>query len=346
MADRQPADSARFEALVTQLDEALLPRVVKVQRLTPTIVEVIVKGRFVARKFEPGQFYRLQNYETSSHTIEGNRLTMEGIALTGAWVDRENDLLSMIVLEMGASSRLCALLKPGDPVVVMGPTGTPSEIPENETVCLVGGGLGNAVHLSIAKALKERGSRVLYFAGYRRPEDLFKQPEIEAVTDQVVWAVDGGRPIEVHRADDKQFLGNIVQAMEAYATGKLGPPKFPFSRVDRIIVIGSDRMMAAVAASRHTTLKPYLKENHLAIASINSPMQCMMKEVCAQCLQRHVDPVTGKEEFVFSCYNQDQACDSVDWENLNERLKMNTVAEKLSSRHLDYLLARAKTERI
>jgi hypothetical protein len=30
----------------------------------------------------------------------------------------------------------------------------------------------------------------------------------------------------------------------------------------------------------------------------------MMKEVCAQCLQRHVDPETGKEYFVFSCFNQ------------------------------------------
>jgi len=60
--------------------------------------------------------------------------------------------------------------------------------------------------------------------------------------------------------------------------------------VDRIIAIGSDRMMAAIKLARLTTLDPYLKEDHVAIASINSPMQCMMKEVCAQCLQRHVRP--------------------------------------------------------
>ena len=54
---------------------------------------------------------------------------MEGIALTGAWVDKERGLLSLIALELGVSSRLVAYLKKGEPVVVMGPTGTPTEIP-------------------------------------------------------------------------------------------------------------------------------------------------------------------------------------------------------------------------
>ena len=63
------------------------------------------------------------------------------------------------MLEMGVSSRLCATLKPGQKVVVMGPTGTPTEIPENETVLLAGGGLGNAVLFSIAKALREKDDR-------------------------------------------------------------------------------------------------------------------------------------------------------------------------------------------
>jgi len=51
---------------------------------------------------------------------------------------------------------------------------------------------------------------------------------------------------------------------------------------------------------------------HLALGSINSPMQCMLKEICAQCLQPHRDPHTGKRSYVFSCFNQDQDLDSVD----------------------------------
>ena len=64
-------------------------------------------------------------------------------------------------------------------------------------------------------------------------------------------------------------------------------------------------------------------------------MQCMMKEVCAQCLQRHVDPETGKESFVFSCYNQDQNLDNVDFDFLNSRLKANSVLEKISNMWFD-----------
>ena len=60
-----------------------------------------------------------------------------------------------------------------------------------------------------------------------------------------------------------------------------------------MIVIGSDRMMQAVGVARHGVLAPYLQPGHTAIGSINSPMQCMMKEVCAQCLQPQIDPVTG-----------------------------------------------------
>jgi hypothetical protein len=67
-------------------------------------------------------------------------------------------------------------------------------------------------------------------------------------------------------------------------------------------------------------------------------MQCMMKEICAQCLQRHVDPATGKEVFVFSCFNQDQSLDHVDFGNLRDRLRVNGVLEKLSNLWLEHLL--------
>jgi NAD(P)H-flavin reductase len=265
-------------------------------------------------------------------------LLMEGIALTGAWVDRDKGLLSLIALEMGVSSRLCAYLRPGEPVVVMGPTGTPTEIPRGESVLLAGGGLGNAVLFSIAKALRDNGNKVLYFAGYKKGEDLFKREDIEAATDQVIWSTDIGAEIAPGRPQDSHFRGNIVQAMVAYGEGRLGAQLVPLPDITRLIAIGSDRMMAAVKAARYAALAPYIRKEHVGIASINSPMQCMMKEICAQCLQKHVDPATGKEEFIFSCFNQDQEMDRVDFPNLNMRLRQNTVQEKLSNRWLDHLL--------
>ena len=344
LARLDPAKQAQrdtaWSTLVGRLDDQLLARVEYVQRLTATIVEVVVRAPAAARHFQPGQFYRLQNFETITPRVEQSTpLLMEGIALTGAWVDREKGLLSLIALEMGVSSRLCAYLRPGEPVVVMGPTGTPTEIPHGTDVLLAGGGLGNAVLFSIAKALRENGNRVLYFAGYKKGEDLFKREEIEAATDQVIWSTDMGAAIEPGRPQDSHFRGNIVQAMVAYGEGRLGQQAVPLSGISRLIAIGSDRMMAAVKAARYGVLAPHIRPEHVAIASINSPMQCMMKEICAQCLQKHVDPATGKEEFIFSCFNQDQEMDRVDFPNLNMRLRQNTVQEKLSSRWLDHLLA-------
>src|SRR6185503_426488 len=335
---RQRERDAAWERLVARLDEELVAVVEDVVRLTPTIVEVIVKAPAAARHFQPGQFYRLQNYESSARRMEGTPLLMEGIALTGAWVDKDRGLLSLIALELGVSSRLVAYLQKGEPVVVMGPTGAPTEIPEGGNVLLLGGGLGNAVLFSIAKAMRERGNKVIYFAGYKKGEDLFKREDIEAATDQVVWSTDMGAAIEPGRPQDAHFRGNIVQAVLAYQSGELGQPLVPINQVDRIIAIGSDRMMAAVKAARHSVMAPHLKPDHVAIASINSPMQCMMKEVCAQCLQKHVDPKTGQESIIFSCFNQDQEMDRVDFPNLAARLRQNTVQEKLANMWLEHLL--------
>ena len=94
-------------------------------------------------------------------------------------------------------------------------------------------------------------------------------------------------------------------------------------------------MMNAVRLARHSVLKPYLKADHRALGSINSPMQCMMKEICAQCLQLHKDPVTGKESVVFSCFNQDQELDRVDFACLRQRLRQNGVQEKIGALWID-----------
>jgi NAD(P)H-flavin reductase len=196
------------------------------------------------------------------------------------------------------------------------------------------------VLFSIGREARRRGNRVVYFAGYKKAEDFYKREELEAASDVLVLSVDRGERIPARRESDKDFVGNIVEAMLAYATGRLGQPPIPLSEVDRVIAIGSDRMMAAVARARHGVLAPHLKPEHTGIGSINSPMQCMMKEVCAQCLQRHIDPATGQEkEIVFSCMNQDQKLDEVDWVNLAARLRQNTVAEKLTNLWLEKLLA-------
>lgn len=338
LTEVEPAFPGNDAEFIATLNQTLRASVHEVIRLTPNIVEVVLLAPQAARRFRPGQFYRLQNFEARARYASNTRLAMEGLALTGAWVDRERGLVSTIVLEMGGSSDLCTLLEPGEPVVLMGPTGTPTEIVGGETVVLVGGGLGNAVLFSIGAAMRRAGSRVLYFAGYKRMIDRYKVSDIEAASDVVVWCCDEAPGFKSNRPDDRVYVGNIVQAMQAYAEGRLGDQRIAFSDCDRIITIGSDQMMAAVAAARHDVLLKHLNPHHFAIGSINSPMQCMMKEICAQCLQPHVDPQSGKRDYVFSCFNQDQALDSVDFDGLAARLQQNSLQEKLSAQWLDRCL--------
>ena len=346
LQQRGPASALGDTAFIERLNTDWRATVHAVVRLTPTIVEVVLKAPAAARAFLPGQFYRLQNFEVLSRRVgavpsadlPATRLQMEGLALTGASTDRARGLLSTIVLEMGGSANLCADLRVGEPVVLMGPTGSPTHIAANQTVLLVGGGLGNAVLFSIGAAFRAQGSRVLYFAGYKKMVDRYKVEEIEAASDAIVWCCDEGPGFTPTRVQDHSFVGNMVQAMLAYAQGQLGHTAIRLPEVDHMVAIGSDRMMAAVAQARHAVLQPHLKTGHFAVGSINSPMQCMMKEICAQCLQTHTMP-DGSTRHVFSCFNQDQELDRVDWQGLNDRLRQNTVQEKLTAHWISHCRA-------
>ncbi|MCK4939364.1 MAG: hypothetical protein KAR80_03655 [Rhodospirillaceae bacterium] len=325
------------------MKQGLVAKVVSVNRLTPTIVEVVINAPMAAAAFKPGQFFRLQNFESMADIHHGTRMAMEGLALTGAEADVSAGTVSLIVLEMGGSSNLCAGLTPGQPIVLMGPTGTPTETPGGETVLLAGGGLGNAVLFSIGQAFRAAGSKVLYFAAYKKTIDRYHTEKIEAAADTIIWCSDEDPGFNPGRDGDRAFVGNIVEAMTAYGKGELfdGSGPIDLGEVDRIIAIGSDMMMKAVTDARHSILKDYLKDSHQGIGSINSPMQCMMKEICAQCLQRHVDPKTGEEKVVFSCFNQDQPLDLVDFGSLKGRLRQNSVSEKLTARWIEHCQSQA-----
>lgn len=122
---------------------------------------------------------------------------------------------------------------------------------------------------------------------------------------------------------------------DLYRRDGLGARPLSLGEVDRLIAIGSDAMMGAVArAARGARALP--KPGHTAIDSINSPMQCMMKEICTQCLQLHKDPATGEETVVLSCFNQDQRPDAVDFRRLNDCLRQNVTEEKLTKLWIEH----------
>src|SRR5262249_42601149 len=67
----QEAREAAWRAFAAKLDDELRATVVEINRLTPTIVEVVVRAPRQAQTFHPGQFYRLHNFETEAEIVDG-----------------------------------------------------------------------------------------------------------------------------------------------------------------------------------------------------------------------------------------------------------------------------------
>ena len=332
---------AKYTNLLTTLNHKLKAYVIDIENITKTITKLTILAPLAAANFKPGQFYRLQNFEYNSLNSENTQLSMESIALTGVSVDKSKGLISTIVLNTGGSSHLCNYLKKNEPIIFMGPTGTPTEIPHNQNIMLIGGGVGNAVLFSIGKALLSNNCKVLYFAGYKKVEDVFERSSIEESSSTVVWCCDETK-IEPRRIQDKSYHGNIIDAILQYNNNLSESTDIPLHSIDRIIIIGSSYMMDAVSYSIFNQLQTLFKKEVKVIASINSLMQCMMKEICAQCLQKHIDPITKQESFVYSCNNQDQYANYVDFKFLNERLKQNTLQEKCTKQWVKHCLHKLK----
>lgn len=312
-------------------------------RHTPSVIEIEVKAPLAARNFLPGQFYRLQNFETLAPCVGNTVLQTEGVAVLGRQVDHSRQTLNFLILEQGASSRILATLKPGEPIALMGPTGVRTKIPQDgETILVIGGRLSAAYLLSIGAHMRAAGNKVFYVGGFKTADEIFCQKELENAADKILWVTEYGEPIQSNRPQDISIVSELIPAITQYAQGLLeaGGAEIPLQSVDRILLVGKFPFLCAMRQAQQTVLKEFLTKNPKVIASIYGPMQCMLKGVCAQCLVWQIDPDTGgRTKAVFACSWQDQPFEWVDLNNLQERLEQNRVQEILTDLWLDYLLS-------
>lgn len=338
-------DDAEYAAFRARMDALLRTCVARIERLGPDVVEITVHAPLAAQKFRPGQFFRLQGFETRAPVIDGTRLHIEALALSGAQVDPVAGTVSLIVVEQGASSRLVATLQPGDPVALMGPTGVHTKIHDGgETVMIVGDRLGVAYLLAVGPAMRAKGNRVLYVGCFASANDVYTRERIEQAADVILWCTAEGAPVPPRRPHDRAVTLPVVEAIARYATGEFGPPSIPLEAVDRLLVEGASALVRAVRDARRDVLREFFVKQPATTASISTPMQCMLKGVCAQCLQWQIDPETGhRTKAVFSCSWQEQPLDIVDLDNLDERLRQNRLQEALTDLWREHLVAQART---
>jgi NADPH-dependent glutamate synthase beta subunit-like oxidoreductase len=332
-------DRGAFDAFAASIDAALCPEVVAVERLAPHLTSLTVRAPQATRHWLPGQVYRLQNFERHAERVNGQILAMEGMAIDGVHVDKARGEVQLLINSVGVSSRIAASLKPGTRVILMGPTGTGLPVPENSTLTVAGGHSAVTSTVDGAAMWRAAGNRIVFIGHFRDAERARAvQRVIEILTDQAIWVLDEGPALKMRRQQDACFVHGLDEFLRSCAEMDASFADW-VRQTDQFILSDHPESMETFRAMLRAELKPLLKPGFNAIAAVNSPMQCMMKEVCAQCLCRHVDSATGEpSKFVFSCFNQHQPLFELDFENLQARQGQNSVQEKLSNAWLGHLM--------
>ena len=157
-------------------------KIVKKQPLNPTVTKMVVEAPLIAKKAHAGQFIILRASE------DGER-----IPLTIAGYDREAGTVDIIFQIVGGTTMELNSLNAGDSVHdFVGPLGRATETEGLKKVCVVGGGVGCAIALPIAKELHDQGCTVHSVIGFRNKDLLILEDEFNACSDELRIMTDDG----------------------------------------------------------------------------------------------------------------------------------------------------------
>ena len=199
-----------------------MPRILETRRLTAVTKYFRIEAPLIAASAKPGQFVMLR-------VREGG----ERIPITIADYDRAAGTLTIVVQEVGATTQRVCALEAGDEILdVVGPLGSPIEIPPGGHVCGVGGGFGSAALLCLMHQFTARGDRTTTILGARSKDLLILADELRPVCTNVEICTDDG---------SAGFKGFVTQRLAQFIAGD-GP-----GRPDYVIAIGPMAMMRAVA---------------------------------------------------------------------------------------------------
>jgi len=201
-------------------------RIVYKKALNPTVTMMDIEAPLVAKKAKAGQFIILRVDE------EGER-----IPLTVAGYDREAGTVRIIFQIVGATTEKLNHKNEGDYISdFAGPLGLPTELDGLNDVCIVGGGVGCAIALPVAEALKAKGANVTSVIGFRNSDLVILEDEFRAVSDELTVMTDDG---------SYGREGNVcVPLNEMFASGR---------KFDKVITIGPLIMMKFVVEATRPT---------------------------------------------------------------------------------------------
>ena len=157
-------------------------KIVKKERLNPTVTKIVIEAPFVAKKAEPGQFIIFRAFEDS-----------ERIPLTIADFDRDAGTVTIIYQIVGGSTMELDTMEEGQSLHdFVGPLGVATHTDGLKKVAVVGGGVGCAIALPVTKKLHEQGCEVHAIVGFRNKDLVILEDEFKAASDKLVMMTDDG----------------------------------------------------------------------------------------------------------------------------------------------------------
>ena len=157
-------------------------RIIAKEALNPTVTRMVIDAPFVARKARPGQFIILRVDENG-----------ERIPLTVADYDREKGTVDIIFQIVGATTEKLNHKEAGEYIAdFVGPLGRPTEVEGLKKVCVVGGGVGCAIALPVAKELAALGCEVTSINGFRTNDLVILEDEFKAASKNFYMMTDDG----------------------------------------------------------------------------------------------------------------------------------------------------------
>jgi ferredoxin--NADP+ reductase len=188
--------------------------------IVPNMHLLTVEAPEIASKVRPGQFVIVRPDD------EGER-----IPLSVADWDKKEGTVTIVFMEVGASTGALARLKSGDSVATcVGPLGNATEIGEYGTVMCIGGCYGIGSIFPVARELKEKGNTVITVLEARSSYLLYWTQRFVTLTGKTfILTRDGSQGMKGHISR----LPDIIHSL----------PKPP----DRIIVNGCTFLMTETA---------------------------------------------------------------------------------------------------
>jgi len=214
-------------------------KILEAQQVGFNIKQLVIEAPRIARKQRPGQFVILRVHEHG-----------ERIPLTLKASDPAAGTVTLAVQKLGKTSALLNLLEAGDYIQdIVGPLGRPSEIENYGTCVILAGGVGTAMALPTAKALREVGNHVVFIEGARNHDLVVFEDEVRSTANETYFMTDDGSYGE-----------------QGLVTKKLNDLLASERKIDFVLAVGPVPMMRAVAeVTRPQGIKTMVSLNSIMV---------------------------------------------------------------------------------